>query len=299
MRVTILIATYRRDEALRRALASAVGQTWQDLEVLVVDDNADAEWNEKTAAITAEFPAVRYLRNETNLGSAETRNAGIREATGEYVTFLDDDDEYLPGKVERQVKAMESAGADYSVTDLELYHDDGTHAETRGRGCLEGLTDPAVLMRRHFMFHITGTDTMMLRRDYLLKIGGFAPINVGDEFYLMERAIDGGGRFCYLPGSDIRAYVHDEGKGISTGASKIDGENALYRYKKTKFKRFDGACRRYIRMRHHAVLAFCYLRKKAFFRFFCEGVASFFCAPIACVRLLTRYKRCGTLTAEE
>lgn len=56
MMVSVVIATYRRDEELRQALASAAAQTYPDTEIILVDDNADADWNRRVAAIAREFP---------------------------------------------------------------------------------------------------------------------------------------------------------------------------------------------------------------------------------------------------
>ena len=78
----------------------------------------------------------------------------------------------------------------------------------------------------------------MFKKEYLTKIGGFPPINVGDEFYLMHRAINGGGAFGYLPGCQVKAYVQTGEGGLSSGDGKIKGENALY--EEWNFKK-DGA----------------------------------------------------------
>ena len=75
----------------------------------------------------------------------------------------------------------------------------------------------------------------MFRKEYLDKIGGFPPIDVGDEFYLMKEAITGGGQFSYLKRCEVKALVHTETEGLSSRESKIQGENALYEYKKSFF----------------------------------------------------------------
>jgi hypothetical protein len=133
---------------------------------------------------------------------------------------------------------------------------------------------------------MTGTDTMMFRKSYFERIGGFAPIDVGDEFYLMERAIRGGGVFSCLNCCDVKAFVHRTEEGLSSGKSKINGENALFDYKKQFLKDFDKKSVRYIKMRHHAVLAFAYLRSKQWIMFLRQSVVSFLIDPIYCIKLL-------------
>ena len=289
--VSVIVATYRRDESLKNALKSLAQQDTRDFEIVLVDDNGVAEWNERVSAIVSAFQeehsdvTMQYIVNAPNQGSAKTRNIGIAAARGEYVTFLDDDDIYLSNKVSRQLDFMKSGGYDYSITDLLLYNENDKLIDKRIRNYIES-TEGESLRRYHLMYHMTGTDTMMYTRAYLNKIGGFSPIDVGDEFYLMQRAIEGGGKFGYLPGCDLKAYVHTgENAGVSSGEGKIKGENQLYEYKKTFFDKVDARSRRYIRMRHYAVLAFAELRMKKILPALGDCFMSFLSAPIECIKL--------------
>lgn len=287
--VSVVVATYRREHELKRALRSLTMQTMDAFEIILVDDNDQPEWNAKIKQIAADFQAqhnipLTYVEDHPNLGSAGARNAGIAQAKGEYVTFLDDDDEYLPQKLEAQCGFMEEKKLDYSLTELALYFDDGKLSEHRKREFVK-QTDEASLLKYHMLYHLTGTDTMMFRREYLNKIGCFAAINVGDEFYLMERAIRGGGSFGCLDRCDVKAYVHTGEGGLSSGQGKIDGENRLYAYKKQFFGELDKKSVRYIRMRHHAVLAFAFVRQRKLMKFAKEAFLAFVSAPVACVDL--------------
>ena len=288
--VSVVVATYKRDADLKKALESLAQQTYANMEIVLVDDNGNSDWNEKVLSIVESFRishpsiALRLIVNNPNQGSAKTRNIGIEAAQGEYVTFLDDDDVYLPEKIKNQVEFMESNGCDYSVTDLVLYNEDDKEIDCRTRTYIRD-TSASALKTYHLKYHITGTDSMMFRKEYLAQIGGFAPIDVGDEFYLMQRAIDGGGKFGYLPGCDIKAYVHTGENGLSSGEGKIKGENALYEYKKTFFSSLDRKTKRYIKMRHYAVLAFAELRMKRLIPTACYCFKSLLSAPIQCVGL--------------
>lgn len=294
--VSVIVATYRRESELKKALVSLARQTYKEIEIILVDDNCDEKWNEVVSQIVEAFKEANpdvtllYIANTQNLGSARTRNVGINAASGQYVTFLDDDDLYLPQKVEKQVAFMEQSNCDYSITDLNLYSENDRLIDTRVRSYIQD-TSPEALNRYHLMYHLTGTDTLMFTKKYLDEIGGFPPIDVGDEFYLMHRAILGNGKFGYLPGCDVKAYVHSgKNSGVSSGEGKIRGENELYEYKKQYFGRLNKESVRYIKMRHHAVLTFANIRIKKYIPTVKHCLYSFFACPMEFIKLLLERK---------
>ncbi|MBR4237557.1 glycosyltransferase family 2 protein [bacterium] len=293
MMVSVVIATYKREQSLANALESLTNQTYKDFEVVIVDDNADVEWNKKVEIIVNKFRTslqINYIQNANNQGSAKTRNIGINSAKGEYITFLDDDDLYLPSKIEVQVKQMIDCGADYSLMNLSLYNENETLSEIRKRDYL--LTPEANdLLLCHLKHHMTGTDTMMFKKDYLVSFGGFVAIDVGDEFYLMMKAIEHNGKFVYCNACEVKAYVHTGEGGLSSGQQKIDGENRLYNFKKQYFGKLTLKNRRYVRMRHFAVLSFAYKRISRLSSFFLCGFLSFLSAPVQCCKMIVSLKR--------
>lgn len=288
--VSVIVATYHRERELKRALASLVKQTYPHMEVILVDDNAEVSWNLKVEKFVEQWKSktdipLHYIQNKKNCGSAESRNRGIGAAKGKYVTFLDDDDKYTPEKISRQVSHMEKWEVDFSITDLALYNENGNLEEKRVRYFLDPdeTYTREELLEYHLLYHLTGTDTLMFRKDYLERIGGFPPIDVGDEFYLMEAAILGGGKFSYIPCCEVKAMVHRETEGLSSRESKIQGENALYEFKKAFFPQLRRSVIRRIRMRHYLVLAYAHLRSKEYLSFLKEGIAAFLSAPVACI----------------
>ena len=292
-KVSVIVATFQRVQELRRALDSLAAQTYKNMEIILVDDNQESAWNEKVAAVAADFmqqnPSVslKVIVNRENQGSAKARNIGISESCGFYVTFLDDDDVYLPDKVKKQAAFMAEGNYDFSITDLFLYNQNGKLADRRVRSYLRdaGRED---LSKYHMMYHLTGTDTLMFKREFLVQIGGFGPANVGDEYYLMQRAIESEGRFGYLPDCDVKAYIHTDEGGVSSGDGKIRGENALYAHKKAHFHAIDGKTRRYITMRHYAVIAFAELRRRRMLSFLKNAAIAFLCNPVSCITLVIK-----------
>ncbi len=102
--VSVIIPTYNRREFITIALNSVVAQTFQDYEIVVIDDGS----TDGTREVLAPYQhVVRYFYQE-NRGIAAARNRGIREAQGEYLAFLDSDDYWLPSKLERQIACFKA-----------------------------------------------------------------------------------------------------------------------------------------------------------------------------------------------
>lgn len=282
--VSVVVATFQRDHVLKKALKSLAEQSYKDFEIVLVDDNEDRQWNRRVENVVDNFLReysnidLRYVQNHFNMGVAMARNIGIGMSRGAYVTFLDDDDIYLPLKIERQLSFMLEGNYDYTITDLDLFFENEKLAEHRTRHYIKE-NSPEHLFTCHMKYHMTGTDTMMFRKQYLVDIGGFPPVNVGDEFYLMHRAINGGGRFGYLPVCDVKAVVHTGDEGLSSGRGKIDGENALFAYKKNLFGQMDPVTIKFIKTRHYASLTYAYLRQGKYLNATVKAARAFLMSP--------------------
>ena len=103
-RVSIVIAVYNGAATVGRALASVFAQTYTDYEVIVVNDGS----TDDTAAVLARFGDRIRVITQSNRGLSAARNAGVRVSTGEYVAFLDDDDEWMPEKLARCVPVLDA-----------------------------------------------------------------------------------------------------------------------------------------------------------------------------------------------
>ena len=133
--VSVIIPVYNAKQFVCEALASAVAQTYVQ-EVLLIDDcstdgsmEAVQTWLDAHSAQT-EGVSVRLLKNPKNIGVAETRNWGVNEAEGCYVAFLDADDRFVTGKLEKQVKLLEQTGACLCNTARVLMRPDGSLTQT-------------------------------------------------------------------------------------------------------------------------------------------------------------------------
>lgn len=111
---SVVIPTYRRPAMVKRAVESVLRQTERDFEVLVVDDASGDETPAVVAAVAD--PRVRYLCREVNGGAGACRNDGVAAARGEFVSFLDDDDEYLPEFLALTRATLEGSGAEVGLS---------------------------------------------------------------------------------------------------------------------------------------------------------------------------------------
>jgi len=108
--VSVILPTYKRPEKLKRAVDSALSQTYKNLEIFVINDDPETDI---TKTITSD--KVICINNPRNLGAAESRNIAIRASNGDYIAFLDDDDSWLPNKIEKQVEKFKELDDDYGV----------------------------------------------------------------------------------------------------------------------------------------------------------------------------------------
>ena len=106
-RVSVVVPTYNRADVLPSAIRSVMDQAFRDWEIIIVDDCS----HDNTAEVAGAFadPRIRYVRLEQNRGTSGAKNAGIGEARGELIAFLDSDDEWLPDKLRRQVEMFNRA----------------------------------------------------------------------------------------------------------------------------------------------------------------------------------------------
>jgi len=174
--VSVVIPAFNRVGTIRAAVESVLSQSYADFELLVVDDGSSDGTMSALAELTD--PRLRLLANPCNMGPSAARNTGIRAAQGDWVAFQDSDDEWLPDKLAKQLARISQTGpgciAAYcgmlinTPQDGSLgpggvrYYPDSSLGEREGN-----LLEP--LLRRNLI----STQTLIARRDALLKIGGF------------------------------------------------------------------------------------------------------------------------------
>jgi glycosyltransferase involved in cell wall biosynthesis len=168
-KVSVIIPAYNRAGSLPRAVQSVKIQDFDDYEIVICDDASTDNTVEVAQQMAAVDPKIKIVQLEQNHGAAAARNGAMQAASGKYFAFLDSDDEWLPGKLTRQVEIMEKTAPDVGVclTGAEIIKN-----RTRKAYDIplkEWEEDPLVAL-------VTGklaftTSTIMLRRECIENVG--------------------------------------------------------------------------------------------------------------------------------
>ncbi len=184
--VSIVIPTYNRPELLVQTLESIAMQTYSNYEVLVVDDGSPTDDAKK---VCERFKDVQYIRSENSGGPARPRNIGIQKSKGDYVAFVDDDDIWLPNKLETQVTILENN------PDFGLVHGCCKTIDLEGNPSDIIIGRPGTLEEKHgkVSLRMVGnwtlmTPTVLLRKKVIDAVGLFnedmPPIGEDAEFWI-------------------------------------------------------------------------------------------------------------------
>ena len=223
--VSIVIVAHNNWPGLETTLQSALCQSYRPLEVLVIDNSStDATPREVERLFSGR---VRYLR-QANVGDAGAYNAGLREARGEFLQFLDGDDVLAPCKVARQMEVF----LDAPDTDV-VYGDTRLFRGPEGAGVLKDTaTGPEPDLLAAFLAsrgdYFGNTLGLLLRRGALEKVGPWdTTVYVTDADYWL-RALWAGCRFRPCPGALMGFVCVSPGKMSSDAARMLRGQEALW-----------------------------------------------------------------------
>ena len=123
--VSVVIPAYNCIQYIGQALDSALIQD-VPMEIIVINDCSRDDLDGFMKPYLEKHPQIHYLKNEKNLGVAETRNRGVRHARGKYIAFLDADDYWMEGKLKKQLKLIQEKGTVLCSTARELMKPDGS-----------------------------------------------------------------------------------------------------------------------------------------------------------------------------
>lgn len=218
--VSVIVPAYNAEATLARAIDSVLAQTFDDWELIVVDDGS----TDATEAVARSYePRVTVLRRP-HLGPGPARNAGVQASRGAWLAWLDADDVWYPTKLERQISVarqdaeIEFVTANYRYIDADG-HDLGTGfarvgwlCERIARQAANGTlifdrSDVPQFLREGF----GATITMMLSRSLFDRVGGFCDwLTVAEDVHLALRAVAGCTKFAAVCEPLATYHLHDD-----------------------------------------------------------------------------------------
>ena len=203
--VSVIIPTYNREKIITKAIDSVFAQTYEDFEIVVLDDGSQ---DNTRAVVEAYGPKVHYFYQD-NKGIAGARNAGMHQAAGDYIAFLDSDDYWLPRKLQRQM-ALFLDHPEYGMVACQCgsVQIDGAYREKNRPG------KSGWILYDLFNKNFIRTSSAVVKRACLEKVGGFdETLREGEEYdYWLRIAAEFAIGFINEP---LTVYV-DNTDGMST-----------------------------------------------------------------------------------
>lgn len=224
--VSIIIPTYKRSLRLRSALESISKQTYKNIEIIVVDDNGlGSKYDDETKSVVDDFSIffdnLIFVKNKKNMGGGGARNEGIKVANGRFITFLDDDDLYLPNKVELQVKKFEESNCQnlaFVYCQMTLFDDTSGAKLSQTKNYYSGNEVP---FKENMKGCIAGTPTILASKAALKSINGFREFKSGQDWALILDLLVAGYEIDFLPESLVSVFVSSRER-ISNSPGKVE-----------------------------------------------------------------------------
>lgn len=172
--VSVIMPTYRREDTLRRAIKSVLGQTYKNLELIVVNDNGDdGRFTPIVRNIVGTFSKIDgrvcLLEPSVHKNGAYARNRGVEASSGELLAFLDDDDWWEPEKIAHQVESFASLSDEWGVVSCRVKRYRGSELIS----VLPKHPDGHVYKDIMLLVSDFATGTLMVRRSLFEEVGGF------------------------------------------------------------------------------------------------------------------------------
>lgn len=292
-KISVIVPTYHRADRVTVAIDSILNQTYNNYEIIIADDNRPgSEYQKQTMLKLSKYEdneKVKIVHTTGSTGGGAARNYAVKFATGEYLAFLDDDDEFLPDKLETQIQYMLTHNLDMSYQDIAWYNERGNLVEYRKLDHVKTFTKNE-LLRANILTPISPTAIYMLKKELFEKTKGFGEVIMGQDWFLMLRCIEADAKIGYMKGVHVHQYL-SSGPRISTGDNKIKGEEFLYKYKKKYYYLLSEKDIKYVDFRHYAVLAFACKRSGFYFRALKYAIKTFFVSPVYCLEQGRRFFR--------
>lgn len=217
--VTTIIPTHNRAELLERAIDSVLEQTWENMEIVVVDDASDDDTPQLLKNLSAQYSHIRVVRNKTSKKAAASRNIAISHAKGEFITGLDDDDYWRPTRIERLMEEFEegfSAVCSYDKMVME------------GREVV--WKKPSMITLDDLLYYNRVGNQVLTKKEYLQSVGGYdEDLPSAQDYDLWIRLVQKHGPIHTVPSPLQIVNMEEDRDRISTSDDKMAGYKKCYK----------------------------------------------------------------------
>lgn len=240
-RVSIIIPTYNRSERIRESVLGVLDQTWRPLEIVVVNDGSTDGTRETLDSLKSEWDApdveLRII-HKRNGGVSTARNEGIRNATGDFVNFLDDDDRLFPDKLKRQVACIRENGADAACCRLARVTPDGEGLHPSKKKSLISGLNPADYIRGNSYAHVI---SLLVATGKVREAGMFnEELSLGEDVEWVARLVHVA-KFCAIEEPLGRyEYTEDSASRVRSGDDLLQYDNNFERVLDLMFEHNHG-----------------------------------------------------------
>lgn len=284
--VSVIITTYKRNvDLIMQAVDSVRQQSYNPIEIIIVDDNGlNTEYQCKNYELFSQDSGIKYIVNVHNSGAQYSRNIGFLESQGEYVAFLDDDDLWVPDKIEKQVRFLKENNLDMVFCNgYRFYNND---INNRRLYQFNFISDSLLSYDSELISdRIGSTSHPLMKRTCIAKSGLFDIDMPARQDYEMWLRIC---KYCKVQGLDEPLFFyryHDSERITHSPDKAITSYLLLWRKYRNSYKK-----NRQARARIQLTMATEYLKMKRYFRFIYHFTYSLLSAPSVFIEVLSNHK---------
>jgi glycosyltransferase involved in cell wall biosynthesis len=239
--VSVLITTHNRADLLPRAIESVLKQTYKNIELIIIDDGSKDNTNQIVDMYIDKYKHIKYIKHDKPLGANKARNNGIKLANGFFIAGLDDDDEFLPTRIEELIRNYTDEYSLVTSNDLLIF-DNGKEKSTR---------KPQVVTLDLMLNENCIGNQVLVKKEYLTSTNGFDEnLTASQDYDMWIRIIQKYGNAKVIKKDLQKMYLSNNIKRISnTNSKKFSGYFNFY-------KKFKNLMNRKQRKRHLSMLYF-------------------------------------------
>jgi len=235
--VSVIIPTYNRAGMVKRAVRSVLSQDYENFEIFVVDDGSTDETSSLFENV--EDGRLKFIRLERNVGGAQARNAGLSLARGEFIAFLDSDDEWFPSKLTKQLERFRELPEEYGLVYCGLLF-----AHSNGKPEREFVGNAAgVFLEDLLVQNLIGSmSCVMVKKRYLDQLGGFDPLMKSCQDWDLYIRLMNICRFHFVGEPLVRYYINkkDRWRISNRTESVLHGHLRIMEKYKHRYDRLPG-----------------------------------------------------------